>query len=135
MKHLRNSLNANQSIPVEIPIEFGTFLICDEGAAEHRLPQQTVTAIQFDLVAEVTNILFSSTLANCNSHPISFIAEVTNLLFEPFAYNPDNLVLNSDPDNWFRPFVQEADAMIDEIHSASCYQDYVKNVLVCHGRH
>jgi hypothetical protein len=92
---------------VEIPIEFGIFSVGDEGVVvEHHLPRQTVTAIQFD-----------------------FVAELTNLLSEPFAYDPNNLVLNSDPNNWFSPFVPEGDAsMIDEIHSGSCYQDYVRNV-------
>ena len=68
---------------------------------------------------------------NCNWAVIQFdfVAELTNLLSEPFAYDPNNLVLNSDPNNWFSPFVPEGDAsMIDEIHSGSCYQDYVRNV-------
>jgi hypothetical protein len=106
MKHLRRTLNANQAFLVEISIEFGSFSLGDDEAIEHDRPKRTVTAIQFD-----------------------FVAELTNLLSEPFAYDPNNLVLNSDPDHWFSPFLPEGDAsMIDEIHSGSCYQDYVRNV-------
>ena len=75
---------------------------------EHELPRRTVTAIQYE-----------------------FIQEVRNLFAEPFAYNPENMVINRNPDDWFLPYSpddQGEGSMIDEILSASCYQDYVKNV-------
>jgi hypothetical protein len=56
---------------------------------------------------------------------------VRNIFAEPFAYNPENLAINRNPDDWFLPYSpddQGEGSMLDEILSASCYQDYVKNV-------
>ena len=81
MKHLRTSVNANQCIPVVIPMEYGPSPVGEDGHVEHELPRRTVTAIQYE-----------------------FIQEVRNLFAEPFAYNPENMVINRNPDDWFLPY-------------------------------
>ena len=51
-----------------------------------------------------------------------------NLLDQDFARQSNNLVLNPEKKDWYKPYRITPNQAVDEIMTASCYQNYIQNV-------
>ena len=69
----------------------------NDGVEKSQYPTQSVEVITFD-----------------------FRREVENLLSQDFASQSNNLVLNSNKSDWFKPYELSPGEAIDEIMTGSC---------------